>query len=80
MNDHLSTVPTAVSRLATACLLEAITWEAFRNLPIEQRITFAELAGVTAEEYVDAVEWLGNYYVKHAEQIRAIVELRRTRN
>jgi hypothetical protein len=66
----LNDIPTNVTRLATAGFLEHMGPKELLNLSPANAVAFAENYGLGFEQYIAAIEWLGEYHVKHAESLR----------
>jgi hypothetical protein len=62
---NLENLPADVVRLAAACMVRAVTVQELMKESAESCAAFAADAGLTFDEYLDAVNWLSAFYESH---------------
>ena len=61
----LENLPPNVVRLAAACLVIGVTAQEWMRGSAESCAAFAAEAGLTFDQYLDAVNWLAEFYESH---------------
>jgi len=61
----LENIPPNVSRLAVACMVHAVLVQVLMKESAETCAVFAAEAGLTFDQYLEAVNWLSHWYETH---------------
>ena len=64
-------IPENVRRLASVAFLQGFDCTMLQRLGREAAASFAAEAGLTVREYAAAMRWLGDFYMKHADELLA---------
>jgi hypothetical protein len=62
---NLENLPPNVVRLAAACMVHGVTVQALMKESAECSAAFAAEAGLTFDQYLNAVNWLSEFYETH---------------
>jgi hypothetical protein len=62
---NLENLPPNVVRLATASMIHGVTVQELMRESAESSAAFAAEAGLTFDQYLDAVNWLADFYETH---------------
>jgi hypothetical protein len=62
----LENFPPQVLRLAAACMVDAITAQQIMHTSSENAAQFASRAGLSFEQFLDAINWLAEYLETHS--------------